>query len=106
MMIAAQLKLAAVEGPSILQLPSAEFELTIQAQTSELAFAAEASAVGQTIRMIHSGVYGRVRTSPLQRGDCVTLAYGSDVRLELRVDIIASSRNWASVSRPDRNLAH
>jgi hypothetical protein len=42
---AVQLKLAAVEGPSILQLLLTEFEERIQALTLELAFAAEASNV-------------------------------------------------------------
>ncbi len=44
-MVAAQLKLAAVEVPSILQLPFAVYAATIQALTLEPAFAAEASYV-------------------------------------------------------------
>jgi hypothetical protein len=43
-----QLKLAAVEGPSILQLRSTAFEATSQALVLKLAFAAEASTVEQT----------------------------------------------------------
>src|SRR5512133_2002811 len=44
---AVQLKLAAVEGPSILQLPSTASGATIHVLSLELAFAAEASPVGQ-----------------------------------------------------------